>query len=176
MSTSELGRTISAPLVIEYDPIDVDEKNFRLEFDTLAQTDEDPIGQWLKIAKAKGETRESDSVLLHLVVELHRKVDDLTKLINNERPTYVQLHHVIPIESVGHGHFFIEQNTLDRDKEYYGRVNLPVFPQRVVPVYFTALDANHARVTIMHERDIKDWDSYILARERQLIREQKGLN
>lgn len=173
---NEFGRTINAPLVLEFDPIGTDEKGFRHEFDTLSETDEDPIGQWVKIAKAKGDTRDSDHVLLHLVIELHRKVDNLTKLINNEKPSYVHLNLIEPLESVGHGHFVMEKPVFEKHKEYYGRINLPVFPQRIVPLYFTAIEPNHAKINLMHERDIKDWDSYILARERALIREKKGLN
>lgn len=173
---STLGRIVSAPLIIEYDFAEVNPKAFRHEYDTLAETDEDPVGQWLRIARARGETRDSDSVLIHLVVELHRKIDNLTQIIQNETPSYVKLGHVSHLEGIGHGVFIMEKPLFTPEREYYGRINLPAFPQRIVPVYFKTLDQKSAEITLMHERDVKDWDTYLTARERALIREQKGRN
>lgn len=171
---NEFGRIITAPLQAEFSLARIDERGFRREYDRLAETDEDPIGQWVKLAKARGETRDSDSVLLHLMVELHRKVDDLQKIIKQEETIYLKLEHQVSLEGVGHGIFELEPEGFVPGEHYYGRINLPVFPQRLVPLYFHALDEKRAVVDLMHDRDIKDWDSYIAAKDRALAREQKG--
>jgi hypothetical protein len=50
---------------------------------------------------------------------------------------------------------------------------MPVHPKRDVAVFFTALNENIAHIQKMHERDIKEWNSYVTARERVLIREMR---
>ena len=79
-------RVIRANLDIEFQKVGEKEEIFKREFDKLSEVDDDSIGHWLKLAKARGETRESDQVLLTLITELHRKVDELTKLMKNEVP------------------------------------------------------------------------------------------
>lgn len=171
---SKFGRIISAPLQAEFSSARLNEKEFRREYDRMAEADEDPIGQWVKLAKARGETRDSDSVLLHLMVELHRKVDNLHKTIKQEETTYLELEYQVSLEGIGHGIFELEKEGFELGEHYYGRINLPVFPQRLVPLYFHAIDEKRAVVDLMHDRDIKDWDSYIAAKDRALAREQKG--
>ena len=53
---------------------------------------------------------------------------------------------------------------------------MPTFPQREVPVYLEAKSENLAKILVMHDRDIKDWDAYVAARERVMIRESKEGN
>jgi hypothetical protein len=48
---------------------------------------------------------------------------------------------------------------------------MPVHPKRDVAVFFKALDTSIAEIIKMHERDIKEWNAYVTARERVLIRE-----
>lgn len=173
---NEFGRIVSAPLSIEFSEASLDEKAFRKEYEMLAETDEDPIGQWLKLAKARGDTRDSDMVLLHLTVELHRKVDELKKMVAGEITTYLDLQHGAELEGVGHGIFQLETAEMETSQEYYGRINLPVFPQRIVPLYFRAIDSVRAKIQLMHERDVREWDSYIAARDRAKARELRGRN
>ena len=42
-------------------------------------------------------------------------------------------------------------------------------------MFFKALDENIAEIVLMHQGDIKDWSSYMSARERVMIREAKVL-
>ncbi len=169
------GRSVEVSLKIEYSLASKDAVSFRREYDALSEIDDDPVGHWLKIAKARGETKDSDRVLINLLVELHRKVDNLTKIVNNEVQEFLPLDTSEFLRAVGHGFFIAQNDIFTPQSEYYGRINLPVFPERKVAFYFTALDKNTAKITIMHDRDIKDWDGYIAARERALIREKKGI-
>ena len=167
-------RLVPAPLEISFDPADREPEAFEREFQRLSETDEDPIGQWLKIAKARGETKETDPVLLHLIVELHRKVDQLTQIVQNEEPERLPLSFHAQIESIGFEHFRLKEAGLEAGKSYYGRITMPLFPKRDMPLWFEAVDRNLARIVRLHDRDEKEWSSYVTARERVMIREMKG--
>ena len=166
-------RLIPAPLEIEYDEAAVNPEEFEREFQKLNETDEDPIGQWLKLAKARGETKETDPVLLYLLVELHRKVDRLTQIVENERPQRVALSRHARIEAIGFEHFRLETGELRPGTLYYGRIMMPLFPKREIALWFKALDSRTAHIERMHERDEKEWSQYLTARERVMIREIK---
>ena len=62
-----------------------------------------------------------------------------------------------------------------QNQKYYARLDIPFFPQRDVPLYFVAIDEYVAEIVVMHDRDIKDYNAFIAARERAIIREKKGL-
>jgi hypothetical protein len=166
-------RIVNAPLVIEYEECGKRYDEFKKEYDSLSEYEEDSIGQWLKLAKAKGDTRDSDEVLLTLMVELHRKIDMLTSLVKNEEKEYLKLKNLQRIEGIGYEHFKLESGVLSKGMEYYGRIAMPVFPKREIPLFFKAVDKDMAEVTLMHEKDTKDWSAYVVARERVMIRELK---
>lgn len=69
----DIPRLIKAPISLFYDIENLD--LHQREYDTLSEADDDAIGQWLKMAKAKGDTSESDPVALKLLVDLHRKLE-----------------------------------------------------------------------------------------------------
>lgn len=169
-------RVIRANLDIEFQKVEDKEELFKKEFDKLSQVDDDSIGHWLKLAKARGETRDSDQVLLTLVIELHRKVDELTKIIKDEVPKRIKLANKTNIESIGFEHFIVEEALFEINESYYARINLPTFPKREIPLFFIGVDNKTAKIKLIHERDSKDWDSYMVARERVLIREMKAKN
>jgi len=146
------------------------------EFDKLGSESDDPIGQYIKLAKARGETKETDPVLLELLIALHRKVDELSAYVKNEVKEFIPLNGKTEIEKIGFEYFQIKDDLFEKEKKYYGRMDLPVFPPRVVPILFTAQSGNLAKIDLMHERDIKDYNAFIMARERAIIREMKGKN
>lgn len=166
-------RLVKAPISLVFSEVDVDKELFEKEYHQLSESDDDPIHQWLKLAKARGDTAESDPVLLNLVVELHRKIDSLERFLKNETPKRVSLTNEAQIESIGFEHFKLEHEIFEEGKEYYGRIEMPVHPKRDVPVFFKALKRNLAEITKIHERDEKEWGAYLTARERVLIREAK---
>lgn len=144
------------------------------EYSQLSESDDDPISQWLKLAKGRGDTNETDPVLLNLVVELHRKIDALEMFLKNETPKRISLTNQIQIESIGFDHFKLGEDVLEEGVEYYGRVEMPVHPKRDVAIFFKALDKSLVEITKIHERDEKEWGVYLTARERVLIREAKA--
>ena len=167
-------RLVPAPLEIVFDLADKESEAFEREFQRLSETDDDPIGQWLKIAKARGETKETDPVLLHLLIELHRKVDQLTQIVKHESPERIELAYSAEIESIGFEHFRLKANLLESGRRYYGRITMPLFPKRDMGVWFDAVDGKLANIVRLHERDEKEWSQYVVARERVMIREMKG--
>ncbi len=169
---SNTPRLVTAPISLVYDIAD-DELHGR-EYHMLSEADDDPIGQWLKLAKAKGETSESDPITIKLLIELHRKMDSLERLIKNEKPSRVGLSHAAQIESIGFGFFKLENGDLEASRRYYGRITMPTYPQREIGVFFTAVDSSLAKLDKIHDRDEKEWGAYVTARERVMIRELKG--
>ncbi|MCK9454247.1 MAG: hypothetical protein WCY51_06820 [Sulfurimonas sp.] len=166
-------RLVKAPIDIAFSELQTDEEAYIREYQQLSESDDDPINQWLKLARAKGDTSDTDPVLLNLMVELHKKIDALERFLKNEEPKRVSLTHKVAIESIGFEHFKLEEKLLKAGTEYYGRVDMPVHPRRDVGIFFTALDESLAKITKIHERDEKEWGAYLTARERVLIREAK---
>jgi len=166
-------RLVPAPISIEFSEASLNKEAYEREFQKLSESDDDPISQWLKLAKARGETAESDPVILNLVVELHRKIDALEAFLKNETPQRVSLTEEAEIESIGFEHFKLKVPLLEEGKLYYGRVAMPVHPKRDVALFFKALSPQLAEITRIHERDEKEWAAYMTARERILIREAR---
>lgn len=167
-------RLVAAPISLEFDLVGERQAEYEREYHQLSESDDDPISQWLKLAKARGETAESDPVLLNLMVELHRKIDNVERLIKHEAPVRISLHYDAVIESIGYGYFQLEKPLLQPQENYYGRIEMPVHPRHDVGVFFKAENKHLAHIVKMHERDEKEWGSYLTARERVMIREMKG--
>lgn len=167
-------RLIPAPIDVVFEAIDADKEAYEREYHQLSEADDDPIGQWLKLAKARGETGDSDPVMLQLMVELHRKIDGIERLIKNETPSRLRLRYHAMIESIGFGHFALKEGLFEVGKHYYGRIEMPIHPKHDVGIFFDAIEVNLAKITKMHERDEKEWNAYLTARERVMIREMRG--
>ncbi|HIQ50869.1 MAG TPA: hypothetical protein EYH54_02765 [Nautiliaceae bacterium] len=168
-----MPRLIPAILKIEFSEYN---EKLKEEFDTLGSETEDPIGQFIKLAKARGETKETDPVLLELLIALHRKVDELSAFVKNEKKELLPLDKKSEIVKIGFDHFEIRDSVLEKNKKYYGRIDLPVFPPREVGVIFKGENEKLAKILLMHERDIKDYNAFLMARERAIIREMKAKN
>ena len=167
-------RLIPAPISIVFSEATLDDEAFGREYQSLSGADDDPIGQWLKLAKAKGDTQETDKVLLQLMIEMHRKIDHLENLIKDEAPQRVSLAHESMIEQIGFEVFELKEPLFETEKTYYGRLNIPVYPQREVAVFFEAINGRQGKIIRIHERDQTEWNAYVTARERVMIREIKG--
>jgi len=166
-------RFVKAYVSIEFDYLDEEKKK---EFDLFSAETDDPIGQYIKLAKARGETKDTDPILLELLIALHRKVDDLAAYIKNKKKELISLQFKNEIIGVGFDYFKIKDDLLKKGEKYYSRLDLPVFPERKIPIIFEAIDEKIAKILHIHERDEKDYNAFITARERALIREMKGKN
>ncbi|QCD53313.1 hypothetical protein [Campylobacter sp. RM16192] len=169
-------RLVPANLEIFFEKIDGRQREFLLEFDKLSGSEEDPLGQWIKRAKAKGETRDSDQVLLTLLIELHRKFDELNAFIKNEKTIKLELSQSCIIDGIGFENFSIKEAKLSTGASYYARISMPIFPKRDVAIFFEAVDEKRAKITRMNESDESDYNGYVTARERVMIRELRSTN
>ncbi len=167
-------RLIPAPISVTFSQENEDKEGFEREYHSLSGADDDPIGQWLKLAKAKGDTQETDKVLLQLMIEMHRKIDHLERLIKDEAPERLALKSDTMIAQIGFEMFELQEPMFIKGTIYYGRLNMPVYPQREVAVFFEALDEKQGKIIRIHERDQIEWNAYVTARERVMIREMKG--
>lgn len=178
LQNNSWGRTVDAPLSLEFNLLTKEDKEsclvYEREYSSLSNTDLDPLGEYMKYARARGDAKESDDITLKLLVTLHHKLDELKKILTNDVKEYLKLESKENIQALGHGVILMPKPTFQKGGYYYARIDLPVFPQRIVPLFFEAIEANVAKVKRMHEKDERDWDGYITSRERALIREIKG--
>lgn len=165
-------KLIPAHLELDFEE-DFGGREFQTEFDNHSEVDDDPVGHWLRMAKARGETVNTDSVLVTLLVELHRKVDSLTDKIEGNKPEKIQLQDETVINSIHFDHFRIESTKFKKGTRYYGRIIMPSFPQRDISLFFEALSETDGKIIQLHDRDEKAWSSYVTARERVMIRKLK---
>ena len=166
-------RYVDAPLKFVFS-IDDTSKEYKREYDSLSSSDDDSVGEWLRLAKSRGQTEDSDQVLLTLVVELHRKIDEMNALLKGEQAKLLTLTCKGDIQAVNYEYFKVTSELFDEGQSYYGRIEMPFFPKREMPVFFKAISKNEAKIMLVHERDEKDWNAYIVARERVMIREMKA--
>jgi len=103
------------PAFIEFEFSEFENK-YKEEFDKLGSESDDPIGQYIKLAKARGETKDTDPVLLELLIALHRKVDELSAYIKNEKKELLKLNIKTGIEKIGFEYFQIKDNYLKKEK------------------------------------------------------------
>ncbi|WP_462108261.1 hypothetical protein [Campylobacter concisus] len=167
-------RLFKAPLSMVYERDRSGDEKFLREFNSILPGDEDSLGAWLKRAKSRGETKESDQVLLTLVIELHRKIDALSDYIKNEHKQYLPLKESADIDEIGFTHIKISKDKFKKDEIYYARIAMPIFPKRNLSLYLRAQDERLAKIENMHEEDEADWNAYVTARERVMIRELRA--
>ena len=167
------SRLIETSLKIEFDKVQNNPEIFAKEFTKLTQSDEDPIGEWLRLTKAKKGGLEGDSIIiLELLVEIYRKIESLEKTLGSIKKEYTILAQKGEITTIGHGCFIMKNTSLEENTLYYGRIELPTFPTRIIPVYFI-YRSELAWVEQIHGRDESEWDSYVASKERALIRTLK---
>lgn len=167
------SRLIHTALKIEFDKAHTNAESYALEFNKLTQSDEDPIGEWLRLMRAKrGNLEGENAVILELLVEIYRKIESLESHIEGNTKAYVPLGNQALIDTIGHGCFALLDTLLLENTLYYGRIELPTFPTRIVPVYFI-YHSELAWIEQIHARDEIEWDGYVAGKERALIRSLK---
>ena len=170
-------RIINAPLKIDFGKIMAEnEAECKAEFDRLSENNDDPISAWIRTTRARGRIIDENEPILQLLIELHRKIDALVAQINNESKNYLALESSATLESIGHNLLIFGDDLaseLEVGAKYYARLDIAVFPARKIPLFFIANDSKNAEICLMHGRDEVDFDNYIAARERSIIRESK---
>ena len=110
-----------------------------------------------------------------LLIDLHRKIDDLTLRITGQEKERLTLERLVHLSGLNYTHFKLAAAALETGERYYGRIKMPVFPIRDIGFFFKAHSGEIGEIAMMHERDQKAWDSYVASRERVMIRQRKGI-
>ena len=169
-------RLVPTVLTLSFAKGTIENADFLKEYYSLMQMNDDPLGAWLKTPKIRKISDESDQVLLTLLIELHRKMDILTRSLQKESTHESSLESQASIESIGHGYFQCDTPVLEIGEYYYGKIDIPTFPRRNMPLFFVAQSEVLAKIEMMHEDDEQNWSAYMVACERAMIRQMKGLN
>ena len=170
-------RFVPATLEFFYEEIfDSNKKMFQEEYNKLSEYTNSDIEEWLKKAKAKGLTEDSDKVLITLLVELHKKVDRLESILKNDEDKNIPLQHSSKI--VGINFDYIKTKNLDflEGKSYYARIVMPTFPKREIPLFIVGISSSIAKINLISQKNLEDWNSFVMSKEREYIRELKRSN
>lgn len=169
-------RLIEANLAINFDQVSAKKSEFLGEFDLFGRENCDEISQWIRHAKARGKTENTDEILLKLLLELHHKIDCIADMLEHKEKNSLNLSQSDEIIAIGYGYFKISAPKFTPKFSYYARIFLPVFPKRQIAIFFDAVDENLAKITKMHYNDEIDWDSYVSQKEREKLRKMRGFD
>ena len=150
------------------------------EYESLNQAHNSSIDRWLGTLKAKsGDCKcgGGSMVLGEMLAQIYKKLEHIENLISGDSARYVDLGEIAHTSKLGHGVILLVDGYKDLqiDKEYYGRLLLPLFPSRQVPLVAVAIGPQALSVTKMGERDLKDYDSYIVGVEREMLRARRSV-
>lgn len=140
------------------------------EFSQLNQLEESGVEKWLKLSKNKED--EENPILLELLLEVYKKLEKIEKRLFLEHDGMLKLSETIQTHHIGHG-ILCFQRDLKVGAIYYGRIDLPIFPSKLVPFYMEMLTSNIAKIIKMGATHTKSYDSYVAECERIEIREKK---
>ena len=178
-------RLVDASLQIELQVLDDSiELEVIKEYEVITQLHANSIDKWLSSLKAKsGDCKcgGGTAILGEMLVHIYKKLEHLENLITDSHEKYIPLKHSIHTKQLGHGAIILDSTMLDSasleiDKQYYVRLFLPVFPVRCVPLFAIAKDTQILQIKKMADRDLKDYDSYIVSIEREMLKARKTQN
>jgi len=169
----ETIRLVPAVFDISFDRESTGNEKYEREYITL-ESDDDAMTHWFRNANSRGETGDTDPVVLNFMLELYRKLDRIEQLLTQNTPHREPLGYKGKIESIGFDHFKLNEPMLSSGEKYYGRLELPTYPKREIALYFEAVDTDVAKIARIHSRDEDEWGTYMRSRERAMIRHLKG--
>ena len=169
-------RFVRASLDITYEEVvNSNRAIFKDEYEKLSEYENDDIKEWIKKLKAKGQLEDTDKVLLTLLIELHKKVDNLEAILKQEDDNSLKLQHHSTIIGINFDYIQTNNHSFLEDVLYYAKISLPVFPKRDIPVYIYGIDKNIAKIHLISQKNLEDWNALVMAKEREYIRELKGV-
>lgn len=149
---------------------DLEENAFIQEYFRLNQQEEGGIDRWLKLAK--GRDYDGDEVMLELLLEVYKKLERIEQKLNKDSSNLKPLEIERLTHSIGHGVLCFDKE-LQEGGLYYGRMDLPVFPNKLIPFFMQMLTPTIGKIVKMGQTHIKAYDSYVVECERLQIRAQK---
>lgn len=170
----DLGlETRIARCVLDVNAQEVDEIGGRYlqEYIALNQIEESGIEKWLKLSK--GREYDGDEVMLELLVEVYKKLERLEQKLSIKENPYIPLSLSLKTHSIGHGVFCFEDDLLQEGKIYYGRIDLPIFPSKMIPLFFTMLTPCVGKIVKIGHSHNQNYDAYVVECERMEIRSRR---
>lgn len=170
----ELGletRIARCVLDVEVQEVEEIEGKYLQEYIRLNQIEESGIEKWLKLSK--GRDYEGDEVMLELLVEVYKKLERLEQKLSIQQSPLLDLSQRVQTHSIGHGVLCFESE-LEVGRSYYARFDLPVFPSKIIPLFFTMLTPKIAKIIKIGTMHNQSYDSYVVECERMEIRSRRG--
>lgn len=161
-------RLISSRVEIEFEP-DMDGTH-ESEFNQSRSN----IDEWLSIEMVRGEGENSDPLTIKLLVELYKKVEELSNIIKNQHTPPKSLKFCLDTSKIGYEGFEFDKDCLEVGTSYFARVNLPLFIKREVMVYFKAITPNCAKILKISRGNEREWNAFVAESERLEIRKVKN--
>ncbi len=156
---------------IEFEELGDREDEFLREFDTFSETNSNPIDDMIQKMKAKEGKNAPEDMTIFLLAELHKKIDELTKLVKGDKHTYIELKNKTTLDFAWFDHLVI--GGLKAGETYYARLEIPLFRPRPIPMFFRATDEGNAEISKIWARDRQEFDSYLASKEREEIAMQR---
>lgn len=114
-------------------------------------------------------------MLLELLVELYQKVENIEQMLRNKTTQYLPLDFGGVADFVGHSVLCMPQDVFEEGAEYYMRIFLPVFPQRYIGIFGSAIHNRIIKFERMHYNDTGDFDNFVAQMERLSILNAKKI-
>ena len=149
------------------------------EYDTITQLHGNSIDKWLSSLKTKSSDCKcggGTAILGEMLVHIYKKLEHLENLITDSSTQYIPLQYSSHTKQLGHGVILLDSVPLIAETKYYVRLFLPIFPVRCVPLFAIAKEDGILQINKIAERDMKDYDSYIVSIEREMLRARKTQN
>lgn len=161
-------RLIYGRVEIAFEPDD--EYVYEVEFNQSRSN----IDEWLSHEKVRGESENSDPLTLKLLVELYKKVNELSSIIKNQHTPPKPLKFNFTTSKIGYEGFEFDNECLEVGVTYYARVNLPLFIRREVLMYFKAVTPKCAKILKISRGNEREWNAFVAESERLEIRKAKN--
>ena len=165
-------KLVRTAATISYEEVNERLNEFEREFELFSSTDKNPVDDFIQKMKAKEGKNAPDDMTITLIAELHKKVDELTKIVKGETDTFIPLAHDTQLDFAWFD--IVKLDNLKEGQLYYARINLPLFRQREIPFFFKAIDGEYGEIVKMWPQDKADFDGYLASKDREEIARDKA--
>jgi len=157
---------------IAFEEVGHRKEEFEREFEIFSSTDSNPVDDFIQKMKAKEGKNAPDDMTILLLAELHKKVDDLTKIIKGETKTYLPLANEKILDFAWFDTICL--SGLNPGATYYARISMPLFRSRLIPFFFEASNEEYGTITKIWPSDKADFDGYLASKDREEIARERA--
>lgn len=165
-------RLVDVRLKLELSAVNDDTYSiFEEEFNKLNINTGLPIEKMINRYKNKSDSNNAQ--VFEILLEIYKKIDKIEKILEDEKIEYIKLENNNYTKSIGHGFLILIENELKIDTSYYVRLFTPSFRSKAISFFGVAIQDNILKITQMSERDIKEFDNFVVNIERESLRVRK---